>query len=257
MRTRRAALASRCRPIFTVPLAVLLLVACGPPIDARSSEHHTTRHARCVSCHVQDFARAMDPPHNGELPTTCFVCHSEDEWSPVLLDHPSFALTEGHASVRCFDCHRHVGHQNRVFEGLSTDCASCHAADADRANETRTWHAELGAQCESCHTRSEWLPSTHVWPPDTGVVDAGVPQPLDTGSLLDGLDGIGGASMRGHSSVSIGDGLGRVARDVDAGVRPARHPHRHRHRDAGTEATPEETPPAEEPIDTVTRASGR
>ena len=124
-----------------IVVGAMLLVACNAPVDPRSTEHGQVVHERCISCHDHEFSTAMDPPHHGELPTTCWVCHHQDEWAPARLEHRGFSLTAAHATVRCFDCHRRSSNEHTRFEGTPSECVGCHADDAARATETRPWHA--------------------------------------------------------------------------------------------------------------------
>jgi hypothetical protein len=97
----------------------------------------------CYSCHAANDA------HNGQYGTNCAACHTTSGWKPAFFDHnlSSFPLTGAHVGLACDQCHG-----GGVFNGLSTDCYSCHAAN-DAHN------GQYGTNCAACHTTSGWKPA--------------------------------------------------------------------------------------------------
>ncbi|MFI5143231.1 MAG: hypothetical protein ACHQHM_04305, partial [Thermoanaerobaculales bacterium] len=101
----------------------------------------------CASCHTD--------PHAGKLGTACESCHGSETWRISSFKHPKNAEFYGgqHATVACEKCHGGEGVSKvgltgkavaeRVFRGLSSECASCH----------KDVHlGQLGSNCQSCHS---------------------------------------------------------------------------------------------------------
>lgn len=224
-----------------------LSLACSAPIDERSTVDGSVAHPRCESCHVADFEEADDPPHAGELPATCFVCHSQRAWAPAHLEHDFYPLTGAHLGARCFSCHITRRDENAPrFEGMDGDCVDCHRGDYDRSEFPG--HSRFPLTCQECHTTSGWSPTLHP-PPDAWVeLDAGVVEP--------GLDGIGSASWGPEGPIGIEPPVSLVLHP-DAGTH---HTPRHRRPPPPTTtippATTVETPPPTE-IDIGTSATRR
>ena len=232
-------------------LPCLLALACSAPLDERSTEDGSVAHPRCESCHVADFEAADDPPHSGELPSTCFVCHSQRAWAPAHLAHDFYPLTGAHLGARCFGCHIvRMGDNEPRFEGTDGECVDCHRGDYDRSEFPG--HSRFPLTCAECHSTSAWSPSLHP-PPDAWVdVDAGTP-------FGDLLDGIGSASGRGGSGPygPIGD-IGNIGTletllAPDAGT--VRRPVHHRRHPPPPTTTIDTPPPPTTTIDIGTSAS--
>ena len=108
----------------------------------------------CFSCHEADYRGTRDPNHaDANFPTDCTVCHNQRSWEDVSEDasftHTSFVRQGMHASAACVDCH-----QNGVYAGTPSDCASCHIDDYDRTADPN--HRTLGfpLECSQCHGTS-------------------------------------------------------------------------------------------------------
>lgn len=112
-------------------------------LDARSIADMQSAPQSCYSCHYQD------DEHNGDYGQECENCHNPSNWEDAQFDHSrtNFQLNGGHAGVDCEQCHT-----NGSFNGLSTQCASCHADPAFHAGA-------FGTDCESCHTDRGWSPA--------------------------------------------------------------------------------------------------
>lgn len=93
-------------------------------------------------------------PH-GPLSVSCETCHTATAWKPIR-PHPEFnhdtqtayPLRGMHANVACQGCHI-----NPVFKKTAHACASCHA-DLHRA--------QMGKNCEQCHTVRGWTPAAQI-----------------------------------------------------------------------------------------------
>ena len=108
----------------------------------------------CESCHAQDAASSTGLDHLGQgLTDRCDRCHKPVAWKPAGFDHPSnFPLAAGHANVSCNTCHTTPG----TFEGLSTDCVSCHQPDFQRTTNPNHSSAGFSTNCTDCHSTSHW-----------------------------------------------------------------------------------------------------
>ena len=113
---------------------------------------------QCATCHGNEFATAKSPPHTG-FSTDCTGCHTMTAWQPATFDHntrTTFPLTGGHTAVTCQQCHA-----SGVFQGLGTNCYSCHQQDMLTKATTPTPHAGFPTDCSGCHTTNPgWAPST-------------------------------------------------------------------------------------------------
>lgn len=100
----------------------------------------------CVACHEKDDA------HQGQLGQQCEQCHTASSWENVTFDHnkSAFPLTGAHAKVACNQCH-----QNSTFQGTPTDCISCHPEPAFHAGA----FGNQSTQCATCHTADAWAPA--------------------------------------------------------------------------------------------------
>jgi nitrate/TMAO reductase-like tetraheme cytochrome c subunit len=115
----------------------------------------------CNGCHQKDYAATTSPPHVG-FPTDCRVCHNDSAWQPSIFQHP-WPLTNKHATIACADCHK--GSPPK-WAGMATDCAGCHQADYDGAQNpihkpippTTGMLIAGGRTCEDCHTSGGGAP---------------------------------------------------------------------------------------------------
>ncbi len=118
------------------------------------TDTHTT--VACTSCHMNGIFKgaptdcyschAAKDNHNGQFGTNCGSCHKPTKWSNVFYDHntTSFPLVGKHTTLTCASCH-----MNGNFNGMPTDCYSCHAAKDNH-------NGQFGTSCESCHTPTAW-----------------------------------------------------------------------------------------------------
>lgn len=122
---------------------------------------------QCTQCHVkliftnvgQKCSDCHADIHRGQFGANCASCHTVKGWKvsvAAIRDHQNrFPLIGAHASVDCESCHK--GAATGQFQGLSTQCYSCHAQDFK--NTTNPNHAIAGfpTGCEQCHGTNTWL----------------------------------------------------------------------------------------------------
>ncbi len=94
--------------------------------------------------------------HVGVRPTQCGVCHTQDAWSPSVLNHP-WPLTGAHAKAACEDCHAAEKGKAPVYEGTSKLCVDCHRDDYDGA--TYPGHSKFATTCADCHSTTAFRPA--------------------------------------------------------------------------------------------------
>ena len=100
----------------------------------------------CFSCHAQDYNTA---PGHSAYSTQCQDCHDIFNWGSAQIDHSFFPLSGGHATPTCDDCH-----SSGVFQGLPSDCLSCHQSAFNGASDHVA--LSLGPDCLECHTINNW-----------------------------------------------------------------------------------------------------
>ncbi len=99
----------------------------------------------CIGCHKKD------DKHEATLGEACGDCHGERDWKTTKgrFDHDKtkFKLRNAHAAakVKCDACHKDL----KSFRKTATECVACHQKDDKH-------EAQLGRQCESCHTDRDW-----------------------------------------------------------------------------------------------------
>ena len=96
----------------------------------------------CKSCHFKD------DPHQGTQPD-CKSCHNQLFWSATTFKHglTDFPLRGAHRLASCSECHG-----QGVYQGLDTQCVSCHIGDAHKV--TFPNHSLPGfEQCDTCHNQ--------------------------------------------------------------------------------------------------------
>ncbi len=101
---------------------------------------------RCYDCH---WIRRKDDKFETRLGNECGDCHRPIGWNAVNWNHQQrtgFALGAAHTGLPCESCHK-----NKVFTGLSTDCASCHQKDYNATRNPNHSAAGFPTKCETCH----------------------------------------------------------------------------------------------------------
>src|SRR5215472_13779767 len=105
----------------------------------------------CADCHADI--------HRGQLGANCEDCHGVKGWQVSIRDvkqnQNRFPLIGAHSTLTCDSCH--TGAAAGQFNGLSTDCFSCHSADFQKT--TSPPHVAFGfpTDCQQCHTMDGWI----------------------------------------------------------------------------------------------------
>jgi hypothetical protein len=133
---------ARTKLLIATALAALL----GAPLGCGSDPVPAGKDGECARCHLADFQGAHG--HPGKKPTTCAVCHTQDRWHPIVLDH-RWPLEGAHEKASCFKCH--TGDPPE-YRGLGKECVDCHRKDYERAKN----HEKKAETCEGCHTTDSW-----------------------------------------------------------------------------------------------------
>jgi hypothetical protein len=109
--------------------------------------------SNCYSCHTANYQAAPDHA-TLVFSHSCEQCHTTTAWLPTTFNHATFALTAGHAGLRCSQCHT-----GGTLGPIPSTCYSCHTTNYQQAPD----HATLAFShsCEQCHTTTAWLPSTY------------------------------------------------------------------------------------------------
>jgi hypothetical protein len=124
------------------------------------------KNVACQQCHVKgvfsdvgsNCADCHADIHRRQMGAQCDRCHSVNGWAVSLKsvrEHQNrFPLLGAHAVVECDSCHK--GAAVGRYQGLSTECSSCHMNSF--VNTKSPNHVMLGfpTQCQQCHTMDTW-----------------------------------------------------------------------------------------------------
>src|SRR5271165_5651899 len=124
---------------------------------------------KCVECHVKpvftdvgkNCADCHADIHLRRLGSDCAQCHTVLGWQVSvnqIRDHQNrFPLLGAHAAVQCDECHK--GAAVGRYEGLSTECVSCHLTDYQKTNNPPHLAntAVFSTTCNMCHSFDSWL----------------------------------------------------------------------------------------------------
>jgi hypothetical protein len=101
-------------------------------------------------------ARGPVVPHD-TFPADCSLCHTSDGWRTVRKDfsydhekETGVKLEGAHADAECLRCHNDRG---PVAGFAARGCAGCHEDPH---------HAQLGADCVTCHDQINWRPNEQI-----------------------------------------------------------------------------------------------
>ena len=114
----------------------------------------------CVGCHLQDHTQSVNPNHTAlGIPTDCESCHTtEPDWMPATFDiHDEYYMLNGaHAAIAndCAACH------NGDYNNTPNTCFGCHSEDYNNTTNPDHATAQFSTDCATCHTESEWVPTT-------------------------------------------------------------------------------------------------
>jgi hypothetical protein len=106
---------------------------------------------RCAACHAD--------LHKGQFGSSCEQCHSVKGWNVALgqvKQHQNrFPLIGAHAALDCESCHK--GAATGQYQGLATQCYSCHAKDYQQTTGPSHVAAAFPTACEQCHHMDDWF----------------------------------------------------------------------------------------------------
>ena len=170
-------LARTASAIVLAAASVTLALACSQPdggAGTTASAVTATRGGDCVTCHMEEYEHAKDPPHVDVKPTTCGVCHAQASWRPSGLHHDGWPLTgahKGRPDTQCAWCHKG---KPSVFKGTPKECVACH--QEDYASSTFPEHATFQKKCTDCHSTEAWHPAKQ--PPPRAPLAVAAPTAL-------------------------------------------------------------------------------
>jgi len=106
---------------------------------------------KCADCHADI--------HKRQFGANCEQCHTVKGWQvsiQQIKQHQNrFPLVGAHAAVDCDSCHK--GAATGQFQGLSTQCYSCHAREYQQATSPNHIAGQFSTTCELCHGMDNWL----------------------------------------------------------------------------------------------------
>jgi hypothetical protein len=107
--------------------------------------------SKCEDCHADI--------HRRQFGSACESCHTVKGWTvsvQQIQQHQNrFPLIGAHAAVDCASCHK--GAATGQFQGLSTQCYSCHATDYQQTTGPNHAAAGFSSSCEQCHGMDNWF----------------------------------------------------------------------------------------------------
>jgi len=108
----------------------------------------------CYSCHRDQYNTAPGHLSKG-YSKNCVECHSASakSWAATNVDHSFFPLTDGHAGVKCEECH------GTPHKKVSPDCYGCHKKNYDATKNPNHISAKFATNCVACHTIKSWKPA--------------------------------------------------------------------------------------------------
>jgi hypothetical protein len=107
---------------------------------------------KCADCHADI--------HRRQFGAACEQCHTVKGWrvgvSQIKAHQNRFPLIGAHATLQCDDCHK--GAAVGQFQGLSTDCVSCHLNQFKQTTGPSHVALNFPTQCQQCHSNMDtWL----------------------------------------------------------------------------------------------------
>jgi len=113
----------------------------------------------CIDCHREDYMATTSPNHiQSGISDDCSTCHPVNslQWTGAGFNHNFFPLTQGHALLKCSDCHT-TGN----YTDAKSDCYSCHAVDYNNTVNPNHKTSGFPTTCVQCHsTNPGWKPAT-------------------------------------------------------------------------------------------------
>ena len=106
---------------------------------------------KCADCHADI--------HKRQFGANCEQCHSVKGWmvsvTEIKQHQNRFPLLGAHAALDCASCH--TGAATGQFQGLSTQCYSCHAKTYQQTTAPNHAAGKISTNCEQCHGMDNWL----------------------------------------------------------------------------------------------------
>jgi predicted CXXCH cytochrome family protein len=145
--------------------------------DCHTKPVFTNVSNKCADCHAD--------LHRGQFGSRCEACHTVKGWLVSLQsirEHQNrFPLVGAHSVAQCADCHK--GAATGQFQGLSTQCATCHMPDYQRATVPNHVALRFPTDCQGCHNSMDtWLGAKFDHGRFTGFVLTGSHSTLDCAS---------------------------------------------------------------------------
>lgn len=121
----------------------------------------------CTQCHIkpvftnvgQKCADCHADIHKRQFGANCEQCHTVKGWQVAvqqIQQHQNrFPLLGAHAALDCSSCHK--GAATGQFQGLATQCYSCHATDYQQTTGPGHVQASFPTSCEQCHHMDNWF----------------------------------------------------------------------------------------------------
>jgi hypothetical protein len=107
---------------------------------------------KCADCHADI--------HRRQFGAACEQCHTVNGWrvsvNQIKQHQNRFPLIGAHAALECDACH--TGAAVGRFQGLSTDCVSCHLNQFKQTTGPSHVALNFPTQCQQCHNSMDtWL----------------------------------------------------------------------------------------------------
>ncbi len=127
---------------------------------------------KCADCHADI--------HKRQFGASCDQCHTVKGWQvsvQQINQHQNrFPLVGAHAALDCESCHKSAAVGQ--FQGLPTQCYSCHAKDYQNAQPNHVASA-FPTTCDQCHGMNSWLGAAFDHFKQTGFALTGAHATLD------------------------------------------------------------------------------
>ena len=128
---------------------------------------------KCADCHADI--------HKRQFGASCEQCHSVRGWqvsAQQINQHQNrFPLLGAHAALDCTSCHK--GAATGQFQGLATQCYSCHAKEYQSTTGPNHVATGFPTTCEQCHGVNTWFDAKFDHLKFTGFALTGAHLPLE------------------------------------------------------------------------------
>ncbi|HLK34452.1 MAG TPA: hypothetical protein VKT29_15260, partial [Terriglobales bacterium] len=106
---------------------------------------------KCADCHADI--------HRRQFGANCENCHTVKGWNVSIRNIQQhfnrFPLVGAHGLLECDSCHKNAAVGQ--FQGLSTDCMSCHATQFQQTSDPNHAASQFSTTCQECHSMDSWL----------------------------------------------------------------------------------------------------